>query len=460
MKVRRAAPSLEPEESLVIRKTVLVLSLLCLLGPVGAGAEPRRLADGTTADRWTLPNGLEVVTRDMPGAYSTSVSWGYHYGLDHDPANRPGFATLLAEVAYTATAGEVPARTRDEMESLRPQGWSLRVNHRQTVFTESATPAQLPGVLHQVATRMAGVTVTDDVLARATATVRRTLGESAFGSPQQMLANQLRSYAGGADAGAIVETATGKALERVTAAEITTALARDYGAANGVIVIAGDLSSFDVRSVVASELGGLPAGQRLPEPPEEALDSVAVVLARPEVTRPQAALAVIAPALTDTIHPAFYLAMVALGSWSRARWGGGDRFQYSLLDDPRFVRFYPPMKANETEIANVRKMFEGTVNEDLEAVPAPDLLANYRRAALWLMGGPLPRELADRMKTDAPALNVLSVSLAMQALWGSDEFWTQYRERTDLRRAKSLGSFASGILDPKRQAVMLLVPRR
>jgi len=173
----------------------LALPLVLLLVLPGARptlAAPTLLADSTYADRWTLPNGLEVVTREVPGAPDVSVSWGYRFGLDNDPADKPGLASLLAEVGYAAAAGDIPERTREEMESLRPGGWSLKVTRRQTLFSETAKPGQLAGVLRQVATRMRGVTVTDSGLKRARATVRRLMGEKYFGSVDQMLHWQVR----------------------------------------------------------------------------------------------------------------------------------------------------------------------------------------------------------------------------------------------------------------------------
>ena len=246
-------------------------------------------------DRWTLPNGLEVVTRDVPGTRAISITWGYHFGLDHDPADEPGLASLLAEVAFTAPAGDTPGRTRDEMESLRPQGWSLRVTRRQTLFNETATTAQFPGVLHQIAGRMRGVTVTDAELRGSLATVRRTLGERYFGAPDQMLYWQVREYARGLDKGGIVALAAAKGLDRETPASLQQAIARAYVPANGVLVLAGDLSSLDLRAIIASEFGALPAGERLPAPPAGRLDSVTVVLERPEVKTPMGVLGLVAP---------------------------------------------------------------------------------------------------------------------------------------------------------------------
>jgi predicted Zn-dependent peptidase len=443
-----------------------VLILCALLAARTTLAEPRKLADGTTADRWTLPNGLEIVTRDVPGSRAISIAWGYHFGLDHDPADEPGLASLLAEIAFTAPAGDTPGRARDEMESLRPQGWSLRVTRRQTLFNETATTSQFPGVLHQVAGRMRGVTVSDAEVGAALATVRRTLGERYFGAPDQMLHWQVREYARGLDKGGILALASAKGLDRETPASLQQALARAYAPANGVLVLAGDLAGLDLRSIVAGEFGALPAGERSTPPPAAPLDSVTVVLERAEVPAPVGVLGLVAPALTDSLHPSFFLSLLLLGGQVKEVWGAPGRplttrFQYSLLDDPGFARFYPRLSAQQAaDPRSLSALLGGVVEDLLGAIVQRETYDGLRYNMLWMMGGPMPRPLAESVQRDPAALNVLCCSLASQALWGNDTFWTEYRRRFDFGVSPAFSSWADYLKDPRHHARLLLAPRR
>lgn len=449
------------------RYAIRTLLMLCaLFAARDTLADPRMLADSTTADRWTLPNGLQVVMRDVPGARAISIAWGYRIGLDHDPAGRPGLASLLAEVAFTAPAGDTPERTRDEMESLRPKGWSLRVTRRQTLFNETATIAQFPGVLHQVATRMRGVTVTEVGLRGSLATVRRMLGERYFGAPDQQLHWQVREYARGLDGNAIVALAAAKGLDRETVASVQQAIARAYVPANGVLALAGDFSSLDLRSIVASEFGALPAGDLLPAPAAASLDSVTVVLPRAGVSAPVGVLGFIAPALTDSLHPSFFMAMLVLGGQAREAWGPptpplGTRFSYAILDDPGFARLYP--KAVAQGAPDPHSLTAAT-NEMIDDLLVSSILRDtydgFRLNMLWMMGGEMPRPLAVGVRLDPAALNVLCTSLASQALWGDEAFWGEYRRRFDFTVSPGFGAWAGWLKDPAHQARLLLVPKR
>jgi hypothetical protein len=450
----------------VSRNPIRILLVLCALFAARTTlAKPLQLEDGTTMERWTLPNGLEVVTRDVPRARGISVSWGYRIGMDHDPADRPGLTTLLAEVAFTAPAGDTPERTRDEMESLRPRGWSLRVSRRQTLFIEAATTAQFPGVLRQIAGRMRGVTVTDTDLRSALVTVRRTLGERYSGTVDQALYWQVREYARGLDQAGIAALAAAEGLSRETPASVQQAIDRAYVPANGVLALTGDLSGLDLRAIVASEFGGLPAGERLPDPPPLRFDSVTVVLERPGMDAALAVMGLMAPALSDTLHPSFHMALMVLGGKTKELWDAPaqpltTRFQYSLLDDPGFARFYPPaVPPRAPDAQNTTAILPWTVEELLAGTVPPETYEAHRRNLLWMMGGTMPKPLADVVRRDPAALNFLCASLASQALWGNEQFWSEYRRRFDVSASSEFGFWADWIPDPGHLATLLILPK-
>src|SRR5438093_1542124 len=213
-----------PDRS-AIAVAALALSVTLAL-PRAARAEtgPVTLPDSTVCESWLLPNGLGVTTRHVPRTSAVSITVAYRIGNAGDPTGREGLARLLAEAAFTAAAGEIPERTRDEMESLRPLGWNLEVGTRSTLLTEIASPAQLPVALRP-------------------------------------------------------------GLRQIT------------------------------RSDLASPLG---------------------------------VVGIIAPALTDTAHPEFYLNALVIGSLCKDQWDPPappltTRFKYSALDDPDLVRIYPPV---------------------------------------------------------------------------------------------------------------------
>jgi hypothetical protein len=452
----------------VHRCAALTLALLAFAPAATAAAAPAgaRLADSTVVERWTLPNGLDVVTHHVPGARAVSVAWGYRLGLDADPADLPGWTSLLAEVAFTAPAGGTPDRTRAEMESLRPLGWSLRVTRRHTLFTETAAPAQLPGVLHQVAERMRGVEVTPAALRAAVATVRAALEERSRGVTEPMLYWQARQHARGTGPDELVQRAGGRGLERVRPEAVRRALERAYVPANGVLVLAGDLSGLDARAVLADRFGGLPARPRPPEPPAAALTAATVAVQRAGLERPVGVAGLFAPALADSSHPAFALAMLMLGTQAKATWEPPDppletRFQYALLDDPGFVRFYPPLRpGDEANPGSPSVRLDTLVIDVVDTQILPHFYADLRASMVWLLGGPLPEALQRGMRADPAALNVLATTTAARALWGDEDFWRGYRERFAAGPAATPAHWNRWLRDPRNRASLLVTPPR
>jgi hypothetical protein len=450
----------------VSRPAICTLLTLCaLLAGRCALAEPVQLDDGTTVDRWTLRNGLEVVTRDVPGTHGISITWGYHFGLDHDPADRPGLASLLAEVAFTAPAGDTPERTREEMESLRPQGWSLRVSRRQTLFNEAATTSQLPGVLHQIAGRMRGVTVTDAALKAALATTHRTLAERYSGVAGGTLYWQVQGYARGLDPAAIATLGAARGLDRETPSSALHAIRRAYVPANGVLAMAGDLSGLDLRSIIDQEFGALPAGERLSAPPVPHVDSVTVLLKHAGVAAPVGVVGLMAPALSDTLHPSFYMALLLLGGEANRSWDPPappltTRFQYYVLDDPDFACFYPPASPPEApDPRSTASLLPWTVGQMLSESIPDETYEGIRRNLLWMMGGPMSKPLLEGVCRDPGALNTLCISIASQELWGNDVFWTEYRRRFDASVSPKFEFWTNWLMDPRHQASLLLLPK-
>src|SRR5262249_30987477 len=90
-----------------------------------ATAAPELLPDSTVAEEWTLGTGVRAATRSIPGCPSIAIAVAYRAGTERDPATTPGFVKTMAEIQMTAAAGDVPERTRAELESVRPLGWSV-----------------------------------------------------------------------------------------------------------------------------------------------------------------------------------------------------------------------------------------------------------------------------------------------------------------------------------------------
>ena len=445
------------------RRFAMLIGAMALL-PCPGGARAAILADSTTLERFTLPNGLEVVTRHIPRAASLTVSLGFRHGSDADPRDFPGLARLLAEVAYTAPAGGTPERSRQEMDSIRPQGWALRVNPITTVLTEGASRAQFPGVLHELAARLRGVTVNEEAVRHALATTRTGLGELYFGDPGRLLMSQARELARGRTPADIVAIASGRALERLTAKRVQAELARVYVPSNAVLAIAGDLSAWDIASLVRSEFGGIPAGTRLAEPPPVRLDSAAVLMRRPEVASPLGVVGVIAPAFQDSLYPSFVLAMVLISTQTDPQWGRPEpplatRFMFSVLDDPTLATFYPRLRPEQSTLQALGREFDDRLSEMMEMTITAEAYQAVAHSIGWLFGDAMPPGVVGQMRQDPAALNQLGANDALRALLGSDAFWSRFRARLAPEGLAGVSTWADYLNAPSHRSLLLLLPR-
>src|SRR5512146_601887 len=236
-----------PSETPVARLArVLAVPLLLL---VATTARAALLPDSTVAEAWRLPNGLEVRTRHIPRTTGVSITLAFRAGTGYEPAGQEGLSTLLAQLEFMGEAGDVPGRTREEMASLRPLGWESRVGTRLVHFTEIATPQQVPGVLQQFATRLAGITMTDASLKTALAEARRQAGEQWFGDPGEALFWRAGALARGLNDEQIVRCAGMPGLSKLTPRDAAALIRRWYQPGNAALAVAGNLDGLDMHAL-------------------------------------------------------------------------------------------------------------------------------------------------------------------------------------------------------------------
>ena len=448
--------------SSLISQTKLVLGLLVSVAAPATAAVMR--ADSTVADAWKLANGLEVRTLHVPHTPGVSVTLAFRAGLGYDPAGSDGLGELLAELQFTGAAGDVPERTREGMASLRPLGWESRTGNRLVRFTEIASRAQLAGVLQQVAKRLGGVQVTDAGLKTALARVRRDVGSRLFAEAADALYWRVGLVARGLNDEQILKRASLQRLDKMTVKEIEPLLRARFQPGNASLALAGDLSGVDVRALVATLFEKLPAGPAMPDTVQVRLRGGKRTMTWKDLTAPVGVVAVESPALTDSLHPAFFLGMLVTGpgvinSWGQPRLPLLSRFQYSLFDEPELVRFYPPVRTDATD----PDLLAGALYEQLQVVGGQmvdkTVLDGIRRSVSWLLGDLIPIEIMTRLKTDPGGLGTLSNNMATRALWMGDGFWAGYLQRF---RTQKIGHsyFYEWMTDAKHQTTLLLTPAR
>jgi hypothetical protein len=155
--------------------------------------------------------------------------------------------------------------------------------------------------------------------------------------------------------------------------------------------------------------------------------------------------------------------LVLVGGHCVRRWGPPEaplttRFNYSLYDDPELARFYPPVGPAETDPALLRISFANTLNELSSVKVTPDSYYALWRGLDWLLGGPIPTEIFDRVLREPGALHTLATGTAVRELWGGEPFWSQYRERFQRSVGTPYPEWYRRMLAPRFMVNLLFVP--
>jgi len=457
-----------------VTRLLEALAFTLLLAPVAGwlsplhgaiASRPDTLADSTVVEHWTLDNGLRVVTRHIPNAGAISITVGYPIGGDQDPGDREGLAQLLGELIFTSAAGDVPDRTRKEMDSQRPLGWSYPVTRRSTLFTEIASVEQFPGVLSQVAARMRGVTITEAGLRDAIRSVRREMAEQVFGAPGISLGFKVREVGIDRSDEAMVRRGSAKDLDRLTVKEAQQHVQRLYVPANATLGLTGELGKLDVHTLVRNLFDGIPPGTALLPSRPNALKPHSRTILRNDLDEAAGVVGIIAPAVDDSLHPSFLLNAMLLGShfnqgWQKPGAVATTRYHYSLFDEQDLVRVYPSVHAKETKPEALATSMSLAMEALRGMVVTRDVYDQLRSSMTWLMGGPMTSDLRRRIVTDTAGLHTLSRSMAACSMWGGTEFWADYRRRFESLNPGGLDSWVRYFAAPEHQIRLLLVARK
>jgi hypothetical protein len=310
---------------------------------------------------------------------------------------------------------------------------------------------------------MRGVTVTDSVLNRAMRVALRDLGDRAFGSPEIVLFSQVRDLAAGMTDEAIMRRAGGRGIRKVTAREAGARLKQLYVPANAVLALAGNLEGVDVRTLVGSLFADIPGGTRVAEPPPVALKGVGRTITRKGLSEPLGIVGVIAPAITDSLHPSFYFNALLIGRYCEQNWGKAPaplpaRFRYPIFADPQIAQYFPPLRPDETDADQLGVTMQDEVERLSGSIVDPDILSEVRVNHAWILGGPMTPPLRARAREHPGTLHTLASTLAVRALWGSDGFWNLYLMRFLDPRGPGGERWSSYFQSPDKVIRVLLAP--
>ncbi|HBS36725.1 MAG TPA: peptidase M16, partial [Parvularcula sp.] len=215
-------------------------------------------------EQFTLANGLRVVVHEDRKAPIVAVSIWYHVGSKDEPEGRTGFAHLFEHLMFNGTEnydGEwfLPLEEVGGTD-LNGTTWFDRTNYFQTV----PTPA-VDRVLWMESDRMGHLlgAVTQDKLDEQRGVVQN---EKRQGDNQPYGRMEYSTLAGLLPAGHPYSHSTIGSMEDLNAADLATVkdwFKEYYGAANAVLVLAGDIDVKTAREKVEKYFGHIEAGPPL-----------------------------------------------------------------------------------------------------------------------------------------------------------------------------------------------------
>lgn len=237
-----------------------------LVASVLLGASPSFAAEKISLpfEQFELSNGLRVVVHEDRKAPLVAVSIWYHVGSKDEPEGKTGFAHLFEHLMFNGSEhydGEwfLPL---DEVGATDVNGttWFDRTNYFQTVPTTA-----LERVLWMESDRMGHLlgAVTQEKLDEQRGVVQN---EKRQGDNQPYGRMEYATLAGLLPAGHPYSHSTIGSMEDLDAASLETVkewFREYYGAANAVLVLAGDIDAKAARPLAEKYFGDIPSGPPL-----------------------------------------------------------------------------------------------------------------------------------------------------------------------------------------------------
>ncbi|WDI33109.1 pitrilysin family protein [Hyphococcus flavus] len=338
-------------------------------------------------EQFTLDNGLRVVVHEDRKAPIVTVSIWYHVGSKDEPEGKTGFAHLFEHIMFNGSENydndwfgpleEVGAT------GLNGTTWFDRTNYFQTVPTTA-----LDRVLWMESDRMGHLlgAVTQEKLDEQRGVVQNEKRQS-DNQPYGMM--EYSTLEGLLPAGHPYRHSTIGSMEDLENASLETAKQwfKDYyGAANAVLVIAGDIDAETARPMVEKYFGPIPAGppvtQTKANAPKLDVDKREIMYDR--VPQPRIDRNWVAPGRTTKEDVLLTLATRVLGG------GKTSRLYKHLIDDLQIATSASASLSSHELLGFYSVTVDAKADADLENVEAE----MEKVIASFLDRGPTRDELA------------------------------------------------------------------
>ena len=207
----------------------------------------------------TLPNGLKVASRSMPGAGTAAVSLHAVSGSRHEPANLNGIAHLFEHMVFKGAGGR---SAREISEAIEDVGGDLNAatDRDSTVFTASVLPEHVGLGIELIADMVERPHFDGEELAREKDVVLQELAESRD-TPSDIIFDDLQAAAYGDQALGRPILGSEETIARISPGDLATWRADHYRAGSLALVAAGRVDHDRLVELAERWLGDLPPGE-------------------------------------------------------------------------------------------------------------------------------------------------------------------------------------------------------
>ncbi len=273
-------------------------------------------------EKFTLPNGLTVITHTDRKAPIVAVSVWYDVGSKHEPEGKTGFAHLFEHLMFNGSEN-APGDFFDPLRSIGATDLNGTTSYDRTNYFETVPRPALDRALFLESDRMGYLlgAVTQDVLDEQRGVVqneKRQGDNQPYGLVKYKMTEGLFPVGHPYRHSVIGSMAD---LDAASLDDVKNWFRSHYGPNNAILVLAGDIDAKEARPLVEKYFGSIAKG------PESVLPTIAVpTLAAPvrEVMKDRVAATMVmktwaVPGLNDPDAPALDVAMAAFGGLASSR---------------------------------------------------------------------------------------------------------------------------------------------
>ena len=279
----------------------MTFSALAILASAFADATPKATASAPEVTHFTLSNGLEVVViPDHRAPVVTHMVW-YKVGSADETAGKSGLAHFLEHLMFKGTDKNPSGRFSQVVATIGGQENAF-TSADYTGYFQRVPRDKLKAMMEFEADRMTGLVLTDDVVRPELNVVLEEQNMRVANNPAARLGEQM-------DAALYLNHPYGRPVigwrHEIEQLDREAALAfyrRFYTPNNAILVVAGDVTPAEVRTLAEATYGKVPRVTEIKprlrpqEPAQQAARTV--TLADPRVTQPAVSRYYLVPSST------------------------------------------------------------------------------------------------------------------------------------------------------------------